>query len=112
MDRIIAGSRTNGSAEENRMRKVAGTMIVAVALASGQGVAVEFRHLYTFGSKQGIHPRTILNRRPATAALGRPENPYGLVYPVAVAADLHSHVWITDSGTASVHVFDTATGAY
>jgi len=74
--------------------------------------SIEFRYLYTFGSKDGIHPRTLLNRRPATAALGRPENPYGLVYPVAVATDLHRRVWITDSGTLSVHVFDMANRGY
>src|SRR5690242_12711786 len=72
----------------------------------------EFRYLQTFGSKDGIHPRTVLNRRPATAALGRPDNPYGLVYPVAVAVDGRGRVWIPDSGTASVHVFDPADGGY
>ncbi|MDP2999201.1 MAG: hypothetical protein Q8N47_17065, partial [Bryobacterales bacterium] len=85
----------------------------AATLASGQApLSVEFRHLYTFGSKKGIHPLTILNRRAATAALGKGENPYGLVFPVAVVTDLRRRVWIADSGTASVHVFDIATGAY
>jgi sugar lactone lactonase YvrE len=54
----------------------------------------------------------LLNRKPATAALGRPGNPYGLVYPVAVATDLQDRVWITDSGTSSVHVFDRTNGTY
>jgi hypothetical protein len=99
------------------MRNIAGTMIVTwitlAAPASGQAPpSLEFRYLYTFGSKAGIHPPTVLNRRPATAALGKADNPYGLVFPVAVITDLHRRVWITDSGTASVHVFDKATGAY
>jgi sugar lactone lactonase YvrE len=72
----------------------------------------EFRHLYTFGSPHGIHPPRLLNRKPAATALGRPENPYGLVYPVAVTTDLQGRVWITDTGTASVHVFDHTNGAY
>jgi sugar lactone lactonase YvrE len=87
--------------------------MLRAALASGQAPeAVEFRHLYTFGSKQGIHPPRILNRRPATAMLGEGEHPYGLGFPVAVATDLRRRVWITDSGTASVHVFDRVSGAY
>jgi sugar lactone lactonase YvrE len=95
------------------MRNIAGTLIIAAALASGQAPpSVDFRHLYTFGSKAGIHPNTVLNRRPAIVTLGRAENPYGLVFPVAVVTDLRRRVWITDSGTASVHVFDVATGAY
>lgn len=95
------------------MRNIAGTLIIAATLASGQDPpSVEFRHLYTFGSKKGIHPPTVLNRRPATAALGKGENPYGLVFPVAVVTDLRRRVWIADTGTASVHVFDMATGAY
>jgi sugar lactone lactonase YvrE len=34
------------------------------------------------------------------------------VFPVGVVTDLRRRVWITDSGTSSVHVFDVATGAY
>ena len=98
------------------MRNIAGLPIVTLvtlAAASGQAPpSLEFQYLYTFGSKGGIHPPTILSRRPATVALGKAENPYGLVFPVAVVTDLHRRVWITDSGTASVHVFDKATGAY
>lgn len=95
------------------MRNIAGAMIILAGLVSGQGSsAVEFRHLYTFGSKGGIHPPTVLSRRPVTFALGRGENPYGLVFPLAVATDLRHRVWITDSGTASVHIFDAATGGY
>ena len=95
------------------MRNLVGVLIIAATLASGQAPpSVEFRYLYTFGSKEGIHPNTVLNRRPATAVLGRAENPYGLVFPVGVVTDLRRRVWITDSGTASVHVFDVATSAY
>jgi sugar lactone lactonase YvrE len=101
------------------MRNISGTLIIAAALSSAPAPAqaqapppVEFRHLYTFGSKEGIHPPTVLNRKPATAVFGKAENPYGLVFPVTVATDLRGRVWITDSGTASVHVFDVPTGAY
>ncbi len=94
------------------MRNLVGALIIAATLASGQAPpCVEFRYLYTFGSPKGFHPHAILNRRPANTALGKSENPYGLVFPVAVATDLHHRVWITDSGTASVHVFDMETGA-
>lgn len=95
------------------MRKIAMALLVAAALTWGQAAStIQFRHLYTFGSREGIHPPSILNRRPATIALGRSENPYGLVFPVAVVTDLLHRVWIADSGTASVHVFNTVTGAY
>ena len=95
------------------MRNLAAALTIAATLASGQAPAsIEFRYLYTFGSKDGIHPPTVLNRRAATVALGRAENPFGLVFPVAVVTDLRRRVWITDSGTASVHVFDKAGGGY
>jgi DNA-binding beta-propeller fold protein YncE len=90
------------------MRKFAGILIVSAALVPAQ----EFHHLYTFGSKEVIHPPLLLNRRPATAVLGKGDNPYGLVFPVAVVTDLRRRVWIADSGTASVHIFDPAGGAY
>jgi sugar lactone lactonase YvrE len=93
------------------MRKIAGTLMITAALAAGQS-APEFRHLYTFGSKDGIHPPLLLNRRPATAALGKADNPYGLVFPVSVVTDAQHRVWISDSGTGSVHIFDPAVGAY
>ena len=95
------------------MRKIAGALMIAATLASGQAPpCIELKHLYTFGSRQGIHPLTILNRRPATVALGKGENPYGLAFPIAVATDLRRRVWITDRGTASVHVFDMAARSY
>jgi sugar lactone lactonase YvrE len=95
------------------MRNFAGAITVAATLAFGQAPEpVQLHHLYTFGSKQGIHPPRILSSRPARVALGQGEHPYGLVFPVGVTTDLHRRVWITDSGTASVHVFDRGTGAY
>ena len=95
------------------MRNIVKILISAATLAFGQAPpCLELRHLYTFGSKQGIHPPTILNRRAATVPLGKGDNPYGLVFPVAVATDLRRRVWITDRGTASVHVFDVAAGSY
>jgi DNA-binding beta-propeller fold protein YncE len=95
------------------MRNITGELLIATTLAFGQAApTIEFRHLYTFGSKEGIHPPTVLNRKPANTALGKAENPYGLVFPVSVVTDLRRRLWITDSGTASVHVFDQTTGAY
>jgi len=95
------------------MQNLVGALILATTLASAQAPpCMEFRHLHTFGSKDGIHPPTILNHRAATIALGKSENPYGLVFPVAVATDIRRRVWITDTGTASVHVFDLAAGSY
>ncbi|HEV2445653.1 MAG TPA: hypothetical protein VGS58_07015 [Candidatus Sulfopaludibacter sp.] len=91
----------------------AGILAGVSAIALGQSAAPgQFTWLYTFGSKEGIHPPTILNRRLARAALGQGENPYGLLFPVAVASDLHGRVWITDGGTRSVHVFDLAGRTY
>jgi sugar lactone lactonase YvrE len=88
-------------------------MFFSAALCLAQSSSSDsLQHLYTFGSPQGIHPPRLLNRKPANAALGRPDNPYGLVYPVAVATDHRDRVWITDSGTQSVHVFDRSNGAY
>ncbi len=95
------------------MRRGTGLLAVVAALAFGQfPEEVKLSYLYTFGSKPGIHPPRLLNRRPATVAFGEGEHPYGLGFPVAVTTDLRRRVWITDSGTASVHVFDRATGAY
>lgn len=88
------------------MRGIGG-FFMALAMAAGQPLpSVEFRHLCTFGSKEGIHPPKILDRKASTAALGKSANPFGLVFPVAVAADRDRRVWIADTGTASVHVFD------
>src|ERR1044071_6981257 len=95
------------------MRNISVILMLAATLASGQAPpSVEFRHLYTFGSKEGIHPPTVLNRKAATATLGKADNPYGLVFPVSVVTDARHRVWITDSGTASVHIFDRTTGGY
>jgi len=88
-------------------------MIVVTSPVWGQAPeSVQYRHVYTFGSKPGIHPPKALNRRPATVALGEAEHPYGLAFPVGVTTDNRRRVWITDSGTSSVHVFDPASSAY
>lgn len=79
---------------------------------SDDPVEVQFDYRYTFGSKFGIHPPKILNKRAAIGALGKPEHPYGLGYPEFVTTDTRRRVWITDSGTGSVHIFDLETGAY
>ena len=95
------------------MRNLVAALMVAGTLASGQAPrSVEYHHLYTFGSKQGIHPPRVLNRRPATIAMGQGEFPYGIAFPTGVTTDRHHRVWITDNATASVHVFDTVSGAY
>lgn len=73
---------------------------------------LEYRHLYTYGSRNGLHPPKVLNRRPAATAMGQGDFPWGIGVPEAVATDRAGRVWITDSGTNSVHVFDTATGGY
>jgi DNA-binding beta-propeller fold protein YncE len=96
-----------------RRTKALAAGIFVTAFGSAQVPAsVDFHHLYTFGSKLGIHPPRILNRKLAQAALGAGEHPYGLAFPVGVTTDQKRRVWITDSGTASVHVFDQANGVY
>src|SRR5262249_9224303 len=82
-----------------------------VLIASADGPA-QWRHPYTFGAPRGIHPPRLLNRELARVAMGNPENPYGLLHPVAAATDSRGRVWITDSGTGSVHIFDTDGGGY
>jgi DNA-binding beta-propeller fold protein YncE len=96
------------------MRKITGLLFATAVLASGQAddPTVQFHHLYTYGSKSGIHPPGLLNRRSATGVLGQGEHPYGIAFPVAVAVDPKNQIWITDAGTSSVHVFNTATGGY
>ena len=95
------------------MRNLTGCLPIAAMLFAGQAPdQAEFRHLYTFGSKEGIHPPRILNRKATRAALGDGDHPYGLVFPVGVTTDLHHRVWIADGATASVHVFDPAGGSY
>ena len=95
------------------MRTPAIAVLLAFPLcAAGQPRELDYRHLYTFGSKNGIHPPRLLNGKAARGALGDPENPWGLVFPVGVTTDARGRVWIADSGTASVHVFDPDHGAY
>jgi hypothetical protein len=85
------------------------TLINILLAAEG---SPEFRHLRTYGSKDGIKPPRIANKKAAIAATGQSEHPYGLGFPVAVATDSAGRLWITDSATASIHIFDPATGAY
>ena len=89
------------------------TWIVAAAIACGQlAHEPQYQHLCTYGSKHGIHPPKILNRRAARAAIGEDEHPYGLAYPSSVVTDSKHRIWIADSGTASIHVFDPGSAAY
>lgn len=46
------------------------------------------------------------------AATGQSEHPYGLGFPVGVTTDQRGRLWITDSGTASIHIFDRENGGY
>lgn len=73
---------------------------------------IQFKYLRTYGSKDGIHPSRFSNKKAAVAATGSSEHPYGLGFPVGVVADARGRIWITDSGTESIHVFDPASGAY
>lgn len=72
----------------------------------------QYRHLYTFGTREGIHPPKILNRKAANTAFGRGEFPWGIGSPQGVVTDRKGRVWISDSGTGSVHVFDLDAGSY
>lgn len=95
------------------LRRFAGLLLAVTLLADEVSTGtVELRHLCTFGSKEGIHPPRLVNKKAAVAALGQGEHPYGLGFPVAVATDLKGRIWITDSATASVHVFDRSSGGY
>lgn len=71
-----------------------------------------YHHVYTLGSKDGIHPPKILNKRLAKTTLGNPDTPYGLAFPLGVGTDSHNRIWIADNGTSSIHVFDGPKGAY
>ena len=86
-------------------------LLLTGILARGQD-STQFQHRFTFGSKNGIHPRRVLNTRAAKAALGAGEHPYGLGFPEAVTTDNRGRIWIADSGTSSVHIFDPAGTAY
>jgi DNA-binding beta-propeller fold protein YncE len=89
------------------MDTLVGIVVSAAAIldAIQGGPPVQMVHLYTFGSRYGIHPPRILNRKAARAALGDGISPYGLKYPTAVTTDLRGQVWIADRGTHSIHVF-------
>jgi sugar lactone lactonase YvrE len=88
-------------------------MLLAATLTAAQpSASLQFEHLYTFGSKLGIHPPNLVNRKLARAALGNGDFPYGLGHPSAVTTDLKHRVWIADPVTASVHVFGPNKGAY
>src|SRR5215467_10905996 len=85
-------------------------MAALIGLAIAAAAAIDYRHLSTYGSKDGIHPPRILNRKAARAALGNAEFPFGLAFPVGVTTDLRQRVWIADGVTRSIHVFDPAGG--
>jgi DNA-binding beta-propeller fold protein YncE len=88
-------------------------LVFAPTLSAEQPSApMQFEHLYTFGSKAGIHPPKLVNRKLARAALGDGDHPYGVAHPSAVTTDLKHNVWIADPVTGSVHVFGPNKGAY
>jgi len=95
------------------MGRILISLLTAATLSAGDVPAtLQFRHLYTFGSKDGIHPPKALNKKAARTALGDPESPYGLAFPIGVATDEKNRVWIADNGTSSIHVFDGPHGSY
>jgi hypothetical protein len=88
-------------------------LLLAATLTAGQpSASLQFEHLYTFGSKFGIHPPKLVNRKLFRAALGNGDFPYGLAHPSAVTTDLKQNVWIADPVISSVHVFGPKNGAY
>lgn len=88
-------------------------LLLAATLSAGQpSASLQFEHLYTFGSKFGIHPPKLVNRKLLRAALGNGDFPYGLAHPSAVTTDLKRNVWIADPVIASVHVFGPKNGTY
>jgi len=88
-------------------------LLLAATLTAGPPSALfQFEHLYTFGSKSGIHPPKLVNKKLLRAALGNGDFPYGLGHPSAITTDLKHNVWIADPVTASVHVFGPNNGAY
>lgn len=90
-----------------RIRIRVATLLAAASLAFA-AQPLQYRYQRTYGSKHGIQPPKILNRKAAKAAVGEAVHPYGLGFPVAVTTDLRGRVWITDNGTNSVHVFGEA----
>ena len=92
------------------MRILTGALLIAAAVAGQATRPIDFRHLSTYGSKEGIHPPKVLNRKAARAAMGEGDHPFGLVFPIGVTTDLRRRVWIADNGTLSIHVFDPAGG--
>ena len=101
------------------MRTVPFGLMLLVLAASGQEREAresrgetQYRHLYTFGTRDGIHPPKVLNRKAANTAFGRGEFPWGIGSPQSVVTDRQGRVWISDSGTGSVHVFDPEPGTY
>jgi DNA-binding beta-propeller fold protein YncE len=88
-------------------------LVFTAALSAEQPSApLQFEHLYTFGSKTGINPPKLVNRKLARAVVGNGDFPYGVGHPSAVTTDLKHNVWIADPVTASVHVFGPNKGAY
>lgn len=73
---------------------------------------VQYRHLRTYGSKQGIQPPRILNHRLAKLALGEDDPPYEIAAPSGVVVDAQKRVWIADGGNPCIHIFDPASGSY
>jgi DNA-binding beta-propeller fold protein YncE len=87
-------------------------LLLFAVLASGQPAEIVYQHIATYGSKEGIHPPRIVNRKSIKAAIGEGEHPYGLGFPSSAVMDPKHRLWIADSGTSSVHIFDPPTGSY
>src|SRR6266545_1204859 len=92
---------------------LAEVLVLAGRAAAGERPApVRFDHLFTLGSRYGIHPTRALNGKAATLVFGGPERPYALANPEGVTVDAGRRIWIADRGTRSVHVFDLRHGGY
>ena len=83
-----------------------------VAQDSEAASVVQYQHVETFGSKLGIQPPKLLNRRFAKLAVGESEIRYGIAAPMGVIVDTRNRVWIADAGAASIHIFDPAKNGY
>ncbi|MDE3198488.1 MAG: hypothetical protein KGN84_19220, partial [Acidobacteriota bacterium] len=94
------------------------TILTAIAISSaaaavaGTAPSLEYRHVATYGSREGIHTPEALNRRPAKTAFGEGDFPWGIGVPNGVCTDLKGRLWITDSGVSAIHIFDRANNGY
>jgi DNA-binding beta-propeller fold protein YncE len=73
---------------------------------------LQFQHLFTLGSKDGLNPTQKFAGRYGRLAFGKPERPSPVITPDSVTVDPDERVWITDRGAACVHIFDIIQSLY